>query len=341
VIKDLEASVFEGCVSLESVTLSAAMEHIGYQSFTGCSSLRAISLAGSGVTEIEDNTFEDCSSLATVVLSDSVASIDFRAFQNCKRLQTINFPPALRRISSCAFEGCVSLKSVDMSAVTHIKDQAFSGCESLTVLHIPDSVTHIGANAFSGCLRLVVVHIPDSITFLGASAFCKCPVSHGLPHGAQIPCSDDEDDDDGHDPYSESDYEDWESDEEWPVPRIMFPSVQALLNEQPRYVVRLVKDHVAAVRAVRVLLLCGQQRGGPLGGLLSSVAMRRCRIAPFLTTMATKEFSTEEQVRNFLTLPLWIGPRQRFPGAGGRMTEEEPLTGSWLRGVHQQTAGEL
>jgi len=58
------------------------------------------------------------------------------------------------------------------------------------------------------------------------------------------------------------------------------------------------------VREVRALLLCGQ-RGGPLQTLLSSAARRRCRIAPFLTTVATREFSTEDAVRTFLALKPW------------------------------------
>ena len=44
---------------------------------------------------------------------------------------------------------------------------AFSGCEILSELEIPDSVKSIGENAFNGCTNLEKVYLPDSIESLG------------------------------------------------------------------------------------------------------------------------------------------------------------------------------
>ena len=53
-------------------------------------------------------------------------------------------------------------------------DYAFSCCESLTSVTIPDSVTSICSNAFWDCKSLTSVTIPDSVTSIGANVFYGC-----------------------------------------------------------------------------------------------------------------------------------------------------------------------
>lgn len=74
-----------------------------------------------------------------------------------------------------AFSECNSLKSVIIpNSVTIIEDWAFSRCCSLRSIDIPDSVTKIGVSAFSGCSSLMSIHMPDSVTSIGYNAFEGC-----------------------------------------------------------------------------------------------------------------------------------------------------------------------
>lgn len=60
------------------------------------------------------------------------------------------------------------------NSVTHIGDQAFLACSSLTSITIPNSVTYIGEAAFSDCYGLTSITIGNSVTSIGEKAFDCC-----------------------------------------------------------------------------------------------------------------------------------------------------------------------
>lgn len=59
-------------------------------------------------------------------------------------------------------------------SVTRIGEYAFSSCDNLTSVSIPNSVTGIGESAFAGCSSLTSVTIPESVTYIGIYAFTYC-----------------------------------------------------------------------------------------------------------------------------------------------------------------------
>ncbi len=74
-----------------------------------------------------------------------------------------------------AFSGCESLQSITIpNSVKSIGDEAFSCCESLQSITIPNSVMSIGAKTFSSCYSLQSVTIPNSVTSIGDNAFDQC-----------------------------------------------------------------------------------------------------------------------------------------------------------------------
>ncbi len=60
------------------------------------------------------------------------------------------------------------------NGVTYISENAFSGCETLKAIEIPDSVEGIGSYAFNGCDALEVIEIPANVTDIGDPVFWGC-----------------------------------------------------------------------------------------------------------------------------------------------------------------------
>ena len=55
-----------------------------------------------------------------------------------------------------------------------IADDAFSGCDEIEEIILPDSVEKIGKNAFKGCKNLKKIVLPGSIKKIGGNAFEDC-----------------------------------------------------------------------------------------------------------------------------------------------------------------------
>tara|TARA_B100000963_G_scaffold319329_1_gene301116 strand:- start:342 stop:1103 length:762 start_codon:yes stop_codon:yes gene_type:complete len=64
--------------------------------------------------------------------------------------------------------------TIEGKRVISIGDYAFSGCESLTKITIPDSVISIGNSAFFQCNSLISITIPDNVTSIGSHVFYNC-----------------------------------------------------------------------------------------------------------------------------------------------------------------------
>lgn len=72
----------------------------------------------------------------------------------------VSFPPARRSFDTSCLTG-----------VEIIGDGAFSCCDCIKDLVLPDSITGIGNFAFESCEQLNSVYIPDSVTYIGKAVF--------------------------------------------------------------------------------------------------------------------------------------------------------------------------
>ncbi len=89
-------------------------------------------------------------------------------------------------IGDYAFSTCDSVKSITVpNSVISIGEGAFSPCESLVKVTVNNGVISIGNGAFAGCYSLTDIIISDTVTSIGRSAFYDC---HALM-SIRIPCN--------------------------------------------------------------------------------------------------------------------------------------------------------
>ena len=160
---------FANCKSLKNAYFPLVTK-IGRQAFQNCSSLETIYMPN--VTGIGIYAFDRCSSLSgDLILEYLTGSLGEATFRGTSITSFV--APLLTSIGGFRDEGCFmnckSLKSVDISSVTFIGQQAFHG-SALTDIKM-GSVTSIGQKAFIECSALSIIDIPSGVTTIGSYAF--------------------------------------------------------------------------------------------------------------------------------------------------------------------------
>ena len=98
------------------------------------------------------------------------AAIESHTYEN--GVGTITFEAPVNAIGDNAFSGCNTLTSIDLpEGLTSIGESAFYYCTGLTSLTIPSTVTSLGYRAFYYCTGLTSMYIPDSVTSFGGNLF--------------------------------------------------------------------------------------------------------------------------------------------------------------------------
>ena len=88
----------------------------------------------------------------------------------------MTLPESITEIEYQAFNGCSSLKSIDLpSQLTKLGDGVFSYCSSLQEIEIPEGVSNITNKFCWYCSNLQTVVLPSSIRKMNEYAFNGCP----------------------------------------------------------------------------------------------------------------------------------------------------------------------
>lgn len=189
--------------SITNVVILEGVTNVGDYVFNGFSNMQSISLASS-VKDIGDYAFQECSCLVDVNFPADLESIGDGVFWNCSSLTDVTISQNIVSIGTDTFYGCNNLKfnyykngmylgnaenpyialidtEIDnfvgfefAEDISCIGGGAFSKCESLLQINIPNSITCINRGTFNECRSLEQVSLPNSITHIGPYAFCYC-----------------------------------------------------------------------------------------------------------------------------------------------------------------------
>jgi len=152
-LKTIDAQAFRSCDHLATVDYGTKVETIGDGAFWSTGALKKFFFKGS-VKTLGADAFRE-SGLTCVHLKGDM-TIGKEAFMNCTSLKYVEFPATssatqpLTYVAESMFAGCTSLPFITLpSTVTEIKANAFDGCSSLKYVNIlAASPATLGANAF-------------------------------------------------------------------------------------------------------------------------------------------------------------------------------------------------
>lgn len=119
-----------------------------------------------------------------VRIDKSTFSVDDFAFHDCDRLEYVETHKALTKIGKSSFEGCVSLRTIDLSRVKIIEQSAFKKCRAITEAQMTE-VERIGKAAFQHCTTLRKVAAPSAES-IGEDAFCWCDCLVSAEFGVRL-----------------------------------------------------------------------------------------------------------------------------------------------------------
>lgn len=100
--------------------------------------------------------------------------IGVRAFRENNNITCVKISGGVGVIESEAFLDCKELVSVSLDGVTEICDSAFSGCQKLSGLTLPDTLEKIGEYAFMSCRGITELNVPSGVSSIGDGAFYGC-----------------------------------------------------------------------------------------------------------------------------------------------------------------------
>ena len=162
--------------NIKYCTAANDVEALVIASKGGISNYRILSeYYGMPVVEIMDHAFDCNWYLKSVSIPNTVRVIGDSAFGSCKDLKSVTLPSGLEEIGEYAFAGTGLTAITIPASVKTLGRFAFNLCSNLSALTIEQGNCHyIGSYAFSDCDSLRTVSLPQTVTGISENAFSDC-----------------------------------------------------------------------------------------------------------------------------------------------------------------------
>ncbi len=196
-------NIFYSCSNIESITLPFLDKKVRelFNAITVTSVTRVIITGG---TYIPESAFLGITNLTSVVIPSTVTSIGLEAFRDCGKLKEITLPfigtskdgkeekalfGYIFGYSSYAGSVATNQYYKDSNTLTYyipeslttvtitggtINYGAFSNCDNLITINLPQNIISIADKAFYNCSKLTNLNVPQSVTSIGTDAFYGC-----------------------------------------------------------------------------------------------------------------------------------------------------------------------
>jgi len=193
-MEEIADYTFYGCANLLNVSLPQSLKVVGRSAFYDCEMLSELDFSEVlNFEEIGMYAFMNCRNLTSVDFGYTLKNINDYAFYKCYSLEEVALPDTLERIGNYAFYNNYyayeddqgeyvqkGLKTVLFdkdpndkyeSKLKTIGNYAFTGCQLLDGIFLPDSVEAVGTSAFYHCFAVQTVELGENLKTIGDYAF--------------------------------------------------------------------------------------------------------------------------------------------------------------------------
>lgn len=178
-IETIDSDAFNLCTKLKKINFPETLKVIDHGAFNGCFSLETVILP-KVMKEINNYAFYAVG-IKHLTLPEKVSSVGIKIFAKtdiettdipenftlgsemfteCQKLHSINLLGSHITIPERCFCNCINLTEIDITKTALIKDEAFRGCQNLSVSTIPaDTLVSVSAFEETGVTDVIIEDI--------------------------------------------------------------------------------------------------------------------------------------------------------------------------------------